>query len=149
MINSDFLGKTTVVVLIFLLVVVTSFVFIGGGFLLTLLFGLTLFESAFLFMSTTLILLFVIFMVRTDSHLERIVEYLNGEDGSYYFEDTEDGEEDEETDFESQIKQEGIKSFKQALDLEFDIVDKRKIGRNGPCPCGSGKKYKFCCGKQH
>lgn len=21
------------------------------------------------------------------------------------------------------------------------------IGRNDPCPCGSGKKYKFCCGK--
>ncbi len=23
---------------------------------------------------------------------------------------------------------------------------KRKIGRNDPCPCGSGKKYKKCCG---
>jgi Protein of unknown function (DUF1186)/SEC-C motif len=23
-----------------------------------------------------------------------------------------------------------------------------KIGRNEPCPCGSGKKYKKCCGKQ-
>ena len=23
-----------------------------------------------------------------------------------------------------------------------------KIGRNDPCPCGSGKKYKQCCGKQ-
>ena len=23
----------------------------------------------------------------------------------------------------------------------------RKIGRNAPCPCGSGKKYKYCCGK--
>lgn len=22
-----------------------------------------------------------------------------------------------------------------------------KIGRNDPCPCGSGKKYKLCCGK--
>jgi uncharacterized protein YecA (UPF0149 family) len=22
-----------------------------------------------------------------------------------------------------------------------------KIGRNEPCPCGSGKKYKKCCGK--
>lgn len=24
-------------------------------------------------------------------------------------------------------------------------VPKKKIGRNDPCPCGSGKKYKFCC----
>ncbi|NNK96688.1 MAG: anaerobic sulfatase maturase, partial [Desulfobacterales bacterium] len=22
-----------------------------------------------------------------------------------------------------------------------------KIGRNSPCPCGSGRKYKKCCGK--
>ena len=26
-------------------------------------------------------------------------------------------------------------------------VKKEKIGRNDPCPCGSGKKYKNCCGK--
>lgn len=23
----------------------------------------------------------------------------------------------------------------------------KKPGRNDPCPCGSGKKYKFCCGR--
>jgi preprotein translocase subunit SecA len=23
----------------------------------------------------------------------------------------------------------------------------KKIGRNAPCPCGSGKKYKKCCGR--
>jgi preprotein translocase subunit SecA len=26
-------------------------------------------------------------------------------------------------------------------------LDKPKVGRNDPCPCGSGKKYKKCCGK--
>ncbi|MDD3867416.1 MAG: SEC-C metal-binding domain-containing protein [Eubacteriales bacterium] len=26
-------------------------------------------------------------------------------------------------------------------------VRSEKIGRNDPCPCGSGKKYKKCCGK--
>lgn len=26
-------------------------------------------------------------------------------------------------------------------------VDGKKVGRNDPCPCGSGKKYKHCCGK--
>ena len=26
-------------------------------------------------------------------------------------------------------------------------VAAQKIGRNDPCPCGSGKKYKNCCGK--
>ena len=24
----------------------------------------------------------------------------------------------------------------------------KKVGRNDPCPCGSGKKYKQCCGKE-
>jgi len=24
-------------------------------------------------------------------------------------------------------------------------VGKNKVGRNEPCPCGSGKKYKNCC----
>ncbi len=26
-------------------------------------------------------------------------------------------------------------------------LEKPKVGRNDPCPCGSGKKYKKCCGK--
>jgi preprotein translocase subunit SecA len=26
------------------------------------------------------------------------------------------------------------------------VVRPDKIGRNDPCPCGSGKKYKKCCG---
>jgi len=30
----------------------------------------------------------------------------------------------------------------------FDFnTKKKKIGRNDPCPCGSGKKYKKCCGR--
>ena len=27
------------------------------------------------------------------------------------------------------------------------VREGKKIGRNDPCPCGSGKKYKNCCGK--
>ncbi len=27
------------------------------------------------------------------------------------------------------------------------VRKKKKIGRNDPCPCGSGKKYKHCCGR--
>ena len=27
------------------------------------------------------------------------------------------------------------------------VVKPQKIGRNDPCPCGSGKKYKYCCGR--
>lgn len=27
------------------------------------------------------------------------------------------------------------------------VVKGEKVGRNDPCPCGSGKKYKKCCGR--
>ena len=30
---------------------------------------------------------------------------------------------------------------------EEDKVSAKDIGRNSPCPCGSGLKYKNCCGK--
>jgi preprotein translocase subunit SecA len=30
-------------------------------------------------------------------------------------------------------------------DFNETVVKKKKIGRNDPCPCGSGKKYKKCC----
>ena len=39
------------------------------------------------------------------------------------------------------VKQEGFLKF------EPTKKEKEKIGRNDPCPCGSGKKYKQCCGK--
>ncbi len=31
--------------------------------------------------------------------------------------------------------------------VETFIRSERKVGRNEPCPCGSGKKYKHCCGR--
>jgi preprotein translocase subunit SecA len=30
---------------------------------------------------------------------------------------------------------------------KMPVKREKKIGRNDPCPCGSGKKYKKCCGK--
>lgn len=42
-------------------------------------------------------------------------------------------------------KEERDKFFKQQR-MSRTIVKGAKIGRNDPCPCGSGKKYKKCCG---
>ena len=36
--------------------------------------------------------------------------------------------------------------YRQAKKMHT-VVKEKKIGRNDPCPCGSGKKYKQCCGK--
>lgn len=67
-----------------------------------------------------------------------------------------------------EYKKEGRIMFEDLMkDIDFKIIDsilkaqitiqpkevikqvlslKKKVGRNEPCPCGSGKKYKNCCG---
>ena len=47
----------------------------------------------------------------------------------------------------------GPNSEKEYLDPATDVKQEPikvgpKIGRNDPCPCGSGKKYKHCHGKE-
>ena len=36
---------------------------------------------------------------------------------------------------------------KNSPQISYQPKGKKKIGRNDPCPCGSGKKYKHCCGR--
>ncbi len=48
------------------------------------------------------------------------------------------------------IKQEERRDFVTNQDKSAPVrhvTAQKKIGRNDPCPCGSGKKYKDCCGK--
>lgn len=43
---------------------------------------------------------------------------------------------------------ENIKTIKKGVDdKSVNLQEKTKLGRNDPCPCGSGKKYKKCCMK--
>ena len=43
--------------------------------------------------------------------------------------------------------EEELKALYKKQKASTTIVKDKKIGRNDPCPCGSGKKYKHCCGK--
>lgn len=45
------------------------------------------------------------------------------------------------------VKKNGIWYYNHWLPLQGTIVKDERIGRNDPCTCGSGKKYKKCCGK--
>lgn len=43
-----------------------------------------------------------------------------------------------------------VQEGRQWLYLDGEILPplvQEKVGRNEPCPCGSGKKFKKCCGK--
>lgn len=44
-------------------------------------------------------------------------------------------------------KPEDISDLEILLSKPETVSVERKVGRNDPCPCGSGKKYKKCCGK--
>lgn len=39
------------------------------------------------------------------------------------------------------------KEIKKEYNKSRVVVKEDKVGRNDPCPCGSGKKYKKCCGQ--
>ncbi len=41
----------------------------------------------------------------------------------------------------------GSNSMQQMLIQQPYVREQPKVGRNDPCPCGSGKKYKKCCGR--
>ncbi len=43
-------------------------------------------------------------------------------------------------------KPENISDLEILLNTPEQTKVEKKIGRNEPCPCGSGKKYKKCCG---
>lgn len=42
---------------------------------------------------------------------------------------------------------EDITSLERLLNPARPKTAEKKIGRNAPCPCGSGNKYKKCCGQ--
>ena len=42
---------------------------------------------------------------------------------------------------------EDISDLELLLNTPTPAKAEKKIGRNEPCPCGSGKKYKKCCGR--
>ena len=38
-----------------------------------------------------------------------------------------------------------LKSGDVAIINNIPVVARKEVGRNDPCPCGSGNKYKRCC----
>ena len=49
--------------------------------------------------------------------------------------------------WEGMLAAETRKELEKAYKKSKTVVKENKVGRNDACPCGSGKKYKKCCGK--
>jgi hypothetical protein len=44
------------------------------------------------------------------------------------------------------LRQEPLRAAAGLAPPAGDVARRVKVGRNVPCPCGSGKKFKKCCG---
>ena len=53
----------------------------------------------------------------------------------------------QQLELQRKLDEEAMKLNHSQNDEEDEVVTTKKIARNEPCPCGSGKKYKQCCGK--
>jgi hypothetical protein len=101
----------------------------GLGVLLSWIFPITPFQGTLLHLG---IFLVAIVFIGITLLFERIKDTLwtvsDGEEGL-----------GEEVNF---LDRNGSSSLQKPLPIRPEPA---KVGRNDPCPCGSGKKYKFCC----
>ncbi len=57
------------------------------------------------------------------------------------------GADDNLEQFATAVEKEKKEMINSMPKIEKPITSNKTVGRNDPCPCGSGKKYKKCCGK--
>ena len=114
------------IILIVIALTLATGIFIGIGYGISLIVPLTLFQASLLSMGATLVIVAIFFGVTLVNYLDRVP----------YFEDDEYEDFDDENDIEGAVV--GALPF---------FLRSEKVGRNALCPCGSGKKFKNCCGK--
>lgn len=129
-------------ILILLVVAVAIFLlslgFVGIGWLLSRILPLSLFEASVIAVFSGLGLAYV------------VGQMVSIPTGSTYDEDWEDEEDWDEEDWDEEWEEDEYEepiSFPQWRRREKS-ADVPVVGRNDPCPCGSGKKYKYCHGRK-
>jgi hypothetical protein len=112
-----------------LLITISTAIFIGAGYILSLMFSLTLFQASILCIGASFVSAFIIFTTMLDDRTFKVVHVNNKKHEVFEVDEVE--EEETEDNFNGVV-----------------TVVRPKVGRNDPCPCGSRKKYRFCCGKK-
>jgi len=126
-----------ILVAIVLLIAISTVVFIGAGYVFSVMLPLTLFQSVLLCIGATFVVAFITAAIVIGNRLLKILEFDEDEND----EDDFDEDEDYDEDFDEDEEEEDLPK------RQYTYVKANKVGRNDPCPCGSGKKYKNCCGK--
>ena len=84
---------------------------------------------------------------QVDPDIQEFLDAIKGKDIDEILNNIPDvPQEMEDVDMDELYKQ--LEAQTEALKAEFEAKQqKKRVKRNEPCPCGSGKKYKDCCGK--
>lgn len=128
-----FIWILLVLLFLVLAVIVSTFLFVGVGYLFSIILPLSIFENAVLAIGSTFVLVFSVVAIAIVKQISRYGLFNPRNHLDEEFEEDEYEEDEYEDD--------------DALDSQLVAKNAVKIGRNEPCPCGSGLKYKRCCGK--
>jgi hypothetical protein len=123
--------------IIFVLTLFLTVLLIVGGYVVSAIFPLTLFQASLLLAITCLTLTVSLVTLMTISSVQGIRGIRLASLGQ---EVEEEEYEDDTEEYWEEAPHEEVESQKS------DFGRERNIGRNEKCPCGSGRKYKNCCG---
>jgi preprotein translocase subunit SecA len=85
-------------------------------------------------------------MPQIDSDIEEFLKALEGQKVEDILKNIPEVPQEMEEKSMDEIMKE-LESQTEYLQKEFEAKQRKKVKRNEPCPCGSGKKFKDCCGK--
>jgi uncharacterized protein YchJ len=108
-----------IALLVIIIVALSTAIFIGAGYVVSLCTNIDLFQAAMLSVGSTFVVAFILSLTSKRKHPFKVSEYYEEED------------EDDKSN--------------SGFDVQYEPSVSKKISRNEPCPCGSGKKYKNCC----
>ncbi len=128
-------GLLFLIVIFSLLCGVSVSLFVFSGYLLSQYVDLTLFQATVVCIGASFVAGFLVALFKIADFLTKIPKKLSDSYNDYDDEEEEDYDEDPD-------EEETVKTRRD----RFKVVRSDKVGRNAPCPCGSGKKYKNCCG---
>jgi hypothetical protein len=136
--------------LLFLLLVVSIVILAGGamvmgmGWGLSQVFPVTVFQGSAIIAAVGLMLVIYTSLVQVQDSLRDIRNCLAPPRWEWLEDEEDEDEEYEEEEWDEETDENGD-AFDKGREVPF--ASPVEVRRNDPCPCGSGRKYKNCCGR--
>ncbi len=131
------MGSLAIIIFLALLaVIVSTCIFLGVGYVFSCILPLSLFQGTLLSIGASFVVVFGVSVITICIQFVRYSGWDHMDDDFDEDSDDEFDEDDYDDDDSEDLK-----------NTDYVAENTVKIGRNRLCPCGSGIKYKRCCGK--